>query len=315
MNKIIEILLNNGFDPDISDSKSDSAFLITVNSSLITSIKLFVEKGMDPNKVNCNGKTPLILVPTKGTRDFVFEISGYLFSKGANIHLSDKRGNNALIHNVNCSIMRNIDHTGTINFLLDNGADADKKNNIGNNALMVAIQASDTKTDIRIITSVVQILIDAKTNLDATDKTGRTALMLACKMNSPGRKEVIKMLLKGGADPNALSVKRSSTICFLLMGTNYPIDDIIKVFIDYKVDLNVGDINEKTFLMYMCENSRKNDLNGTIKFILENGADPNLKMKDGVTALQLASKNCLTTSSQKTVRILLDALGAANGMR
>ena len=44
----------------------------------------------------------------------------------------------------------------------------------------------------------------------------------------------------------------------------------------------------------------------TVKLLIENGADINIKEKDGWTALMLACRNSNTESSLETVKLLLE---------
>jgi len=113
-------------------------------------------------------------------------------------------------------------------------------------------------------------------SLDSKNTEGWTALMLACRNSNVGNKEIgleiVKVLLKGGADPNLKNNKGW------------------------------------TALMHASRNSNTDSSIETVELLLSpkgGKADPNLKNNDGNTALMFASRYSNKESSIETVELLL----------
>ena len=76
--------------------------------------------------------------------------------------------------------------------LLQHKANPNIQDNNGWTALMVSCIAEDV--------TIIEILIDAGSNVDIVKQDGLTALMIAC--DYPGNVNIVRCLLKAGANPN-----------------------------------------------------------------------------------------------------------------
>lgn len=94
----------------------------------------------------------------------------------------------------------------------------------------------------------------------------------------------IKKILEHGADPNMDDHQGNVALPFLVHyeGNNPNIIDIIKLFIDFKADLDIQDQNGSTALHYTTNNAYGFEI---ARFLLDNGADPNIENGYGETAL------------------------------
>ena len=70
-------------------------------------------------------------------------------------------------------------------------------------------------------------------------------------------------------------------------------------------NINLKDNDGMTALMHVSYNSKFSS-NKTVKFLLERGANPNLQDKNGHTALMMASGDSNTSSTLETVKTLLE---------
>ena len=125
----------------------------------------------------------------------------------------------------------------------------------------------------RYVTNIplLKLLIEAGADVNAGDKTGHIALMLA------ENTEVIKLLIEAGADVNAQDKYGRTALTY---AENL---EKIKLLIEAGADVNTANKkNRWTALMY-AKNAEK------IKLLIEAGADVNIEDEWGNTALMLAT--------------------------
>ncbi len=164
-----------------------------------------VEKAIsrdDVNKRDNNGNTPLILAAKHGD----FAIVKKLIIKGANIHAKNKDGYDALLalsyFTMNISPLADKGsqksepiaittegHLKTAEYLIQNGADINGKNDDGNTALILATALNKT--------NLAELLLNKGADVNARNQQGSSALIVA---SSKGYSELICPLLRKGAD-------------------------------------------------------------------------------------------------------------------
>jgi ankyrin repeat protein len=302
---ILKILLENNFE---LRNKKKSPFLCSVVLNIEPSVKLFLEHGSDPNNKSSNKETPLMLIYERGTPESVYNISKALIIKGADVNLCNSDNTKTIItYNILASITRNIDFTKTLKLLLDNGADSNYHNKNNRNVLISATNFVKPETNINILIKIFQLLLKYKLDINIT-KCYTSLLGNTCSINHPEKQKLILLLLENGADINIYSkIKNTPPFFCLLDGNSQPIKDILQLFIERKVDFNHKNNDGYTFLMKLVKTSRDKDTDDSIKMLLELGlVDPNIKGPNDMTALQIASENCLTSSSQTTIDLLLE---------
>ena len=182
-----------------------------------------------------------------------------------------------------------------IELLLDRGADVDAPNAAGTTALMLAAAAG--KPD------AVKLLLDRGADVDARDTiNGQTAAMFAAATNSAG---AIKLLAEHGADLNAVSKmlyprnrgenldsfdrdRRYSRgpwlggLTALHFAAREGQMDAIRELMASGADVNVVSATDETPPMTTAIINGYFDIG---KFLVDNGADPNLTSTGGVTPL------------------------------
>lgn len=139
-------------------------------------LKHLVEMGVEVNKKNKRGKTPLHNAVMGGNRDNVLTLMYYR----SDVNTKDEDGNTAL------HLAKN--NAEIVKILIENGAEANSKNNEGNTPLHVA--AANNTYDI------VNILIDNGANINLKNKNHFTPLDVAEEEENVKIAELLKS--KGG---------------------------------------------------------------------------------------------------------------------
>ena len=285
----------------------------------------------DVNLGDSNGVTPLMAaarykVPDKRR----FRVRLFLNAK-ANVNAVGKVGNTAAMH-----LLIHHDDPDTLRMLLDAGAKLDHKNSAGKTMLDLATEKRRS--------ACVKLLNkrkapSAQTAFNARDSHGRTPLMLAVRKKD-GEKE-IQSLLRQGADINARDNGGNTALHHLLtVGQNIDarLDALLAAHPDVNLTTRLGttplmildvcadpkerasrikkllachakvdlkDTGGKTAAMRYVE---KGDNAESLQLLLDAGANPDLKNKDGKTLLQLAQEYKRTAC----VRLLQERLAASS---
>lgn len=172
--------------------------------------------------------------------------------------------------------------------LLNAGADANIKDNIGYTALFNAF-LSNLEED------TIKKIIESGGTINAVDNFGNNFLMtLLIDLNYDIKDEsdmkVIRLLIDNGIDLNYKN-KSGDSILHLVVESFYKFN---KQFIEYLVekgaDINITDNFGITPLILAVMKNNPS----LVEFLLEQGADKELKTKDGKTAIDIANEEQLT---------------------
>ena len=170
--------------------------------------------GYDPSKVY----TPLHYAAALQTP----EIARLLIEHGADVNAEDMAGTTPLLAAVGGS------HLATLRLLIEHGANARAaERTSGQNALMRGVY--DVK--------VARLLLDHGVDVDARDRSGRTALM---QCYSP---QVTALLVERGADINARDVQGATA---LLMAARYQQTECVRLLLQHGADVDVVDSQAET---------------------------------------------------------------------
>ena|GEM_PF-2981904 len=121
----------------------------------------------------------------------------------------------------------------------------------------------------------------ADVNAVLSESGGMTVLIYVSSENNP---DVLRVLIKGGANVNAKLDNGSTSLIMAASESNNP--EVLRVLIEAGADINAKDKDGTTPLMYACgENSNPEFSIALIKA----GADVNAKRNTGLTALMLAA--------------------------
>lgn len=140
---------------------------------------------------------------------------------------------------------------------------------------------------------VVRMLLDAKANANAQDRTGKTPVTIAAERGKP---EVLKALIAAGGNPNSRDQVEGSP---LLWASGLGGPETVAILLDAGADPNVQDVNGMTPLMWAAGVGKPE----TVRLLVNKGADP--KKVDRLTG-ESALMRAVRTGKIETVQILLE---------
>ena len=234
-------------------------------------VKLLIDNGADVNAKTENGNTALMYACENSNS---VEVVKFLIDNGADVNLKNNGGMTALMS------ASDVSHE-LIELLIKSGARVNEVDDNGKSALMYAIISS---SDIE----VVKFLIDNGANVNLKSNDGETALMNAYIR---GNKELVELLINSGADANLISnLKDNYGRAKLMEASEIGNKEAVELLIKSGVGVNEVDDNGKSALMYACEKHiiSSSDIE-VVKFLIDNGADVNIKNNVGQTPLSVSS--------------------------
>ena len=266
--------------------------------SIFVNIKclVLIKAGADLNSVDEDNNTLLHCAVNLGN----YEITKVLLENGANVN-AQGRYNQTPIH---CATLNG--HVEIIELLVNYGADIDMKSDKNLTPLHLAVKKNAVE--------VVEKLIALGANLEEKDNNELTPLHIAVWL---GQMEMVDILVRSGANLNtkgfdnftpiitalihgphfdiiekllkegaAINSRTKRDLTFLHFATMYGLKSLCTLSIVYKADLNAASRSKITPLHYAVHG---NDLE-IVQILLRNGANPNVKDKDGDSLIEYALK-------------------------
>ena len=298
---LLRLLLDKGASVNAVDDRDDSAInraRIFLQADADPVLDLLKSKGAVPNASKLNDSL------RRAIEEKDFDLVKALLGKKADPnHVGQYKSTTVLMEAAESG------QKEIVEALLEDGANPDVKtvrgdadDTLGRTALFFAIQGGHAE--------VVRTLIEKKANVDARTKGGTTPLMLATW--EPKRLEAAKLLLAAGANPSAKAKDgRTPLLIASGNGNNY---QTVKLLLDAGADVTAttkengdvlsvaaasGDTETTKILLTKPFVQRSKDIalmraadGGRLevaKLLLQNGADPNARLSDGRTAIQLAA--------------------------
>lgn len=216
-------------------------------------IKLLLHSGANPYAINDFDQTPVVL-SLQNNRS----LETYM-SHGVNSNLANSN-HQTLLH---FAIMQN--NIEAANILKKYNADVNYRDNLGRSPLFYA------KTP-----EAVYWLVNKKSNINQSDKNGRTSLHLNVIDNNV---DIVKSLLKYKADTN---IKDNNNLAPLAYAKTIK---MMKLLLDNGADPNIVTNKGNTILHNV---TKTNNLKG-IEYLLRANANPNVPDKDGKLAIEYAT--------------------------
>lgn len=161
---------------------------------------------------------------------------------------------------------------------------AQAANECGWTALHLAAQGKEMKKssvkNVKFLPAV-QLLIDAKAPIDATDEDTRTALHRAA---TTGNAETVGALIAAGADVNAADITRWTPMHFACQDGHL---EVVKLLLNAKAPVQRP---EPVCLTPLALATMENQVK-VAELLLKNGADPDLRAKGLASAASIARKD------------------------
>ena len=297
----LQAIIDHGADVNVANKDNVTALMIACQTGNASAINVLLNAGADPNISGFEAFTCLHYAVLGGCSKDALQT---VINNGADVNATDKKNRSAL--NLACDI-GNVD---VIDVLLKAGADTNICEAFnGNTCLHDAVIASCSQETLKAI-------IDHGADMNAANKNGATALIIACQERIIS---AINVLLQAGGDPNiADSVNSATPLHYAIDGgcskevfqkiIDHGADvdavdsdgrtalmiaslkgnvDAITILLNAGADLSISDVYGKTSIHMVKPGSCSKD---ALQTIVDRGADVNAKSIENVTALMIACK-------------------------
>lgn len=302
---IVESLLKSGVDPNITQGNQDEELkknykylrkYLDVNYALkgtgslnlcrtpliiasklgyLSIVKLLVQYNADINQQDSLSFTPLMFAAKEGHR----EIVKYLLELNADIKLKELSGKTAL------KLAVDEKHSKVVELFATQTKSSKKK--IDLEALVFAVE----KRNIELVKS----MFDSSGKLNLKNRHGANALIKAVSLDQI---EIVKLLIKVGADVN---FTYDGEVALYYVTSIEMLDLLLKA----GANPNALDRNNASPLIRILQGKckQKNSLVEMVKLLLDSGADPNLQDRLGFSTLMMA----IISKREDIVTLLIQA--------
>ncbi|PXF42086.1 Ankyrin-3 [Gracilariopsis chorda] len=276
--QLVEQLLKSGAEKDAT-SKSETALHVSAVAEDIHAMKMLLHAGADPNVLNEEKFTPLLICAKNHFVDGV----QLLVDHGADVNISSPEGNTCLHV---CADLKKGKTREVISKLTKAGASLDAFNTVGDQPLHVHI--SEYRTD------GTRSLIEAGADINCLSKSGRTPLMTACDR---GHLEAVRMLLRAGANVN-MENKNKHTAMYYFANSESKTVRALRLLLNAGANISHKDKDGDTVL----HEAALNDHPAVIRFLLHRGIDINACNRSHETPLFQAATNGFIEATEALLR-------------
>ncbi|KAG5277508.1 hypothetical protein AALO_G00118430 [Alosa alosa] len=267
----IEKLITRGVDNLLNltePRQGKGAMHIAAVANNTDMLDFLLSHGASPNVQDKSGKTPVMLAAELGHDGAV----ALLVKHKANVSLLDKDGKGVLFY----CIYPTKRHMRCMHAVLKALSDINNVSLTGQHVLHLACAQADS------CLPMCLLLLERGAHPDARDEaTGRTALMEAARVGSV---ELVRSILRGGADPNALDKTNLHAAHFAAEGGFF---EVIQVLCAYGADVGAVTKAGETPLHYAARGGHAE----CCRFLAQRGCNPKLKNEEGLLARQIAKDN------------------------
>jgi ankyrin repeat protein len=256
-------------------------------------LKKQIASGTDINLLDPDGLTPLMYAAQAGH----LEAMNALLAAGAAVNRAGQKGNTAL----HFSALRN--DSGSAKRLIAAGADLQVLNADNATPLCLAVQAGSPTVEALVEAgaltddsvcagesylfctarsgniTMLNILIDRKTDLNIRSKTGSSALHYAI---TKGHTDVVRLLLDSGANVNTQDRYGWTPLRCAVKGNQL---ESVKLLLDHKADTEIRGNQERTPLLLAAELGYTEIFEALVRA----GADLDARLPSGETVSDVAS--------------------------
>jgi ankyrin repeat protein len=233
------------------------------------------------NNFDARGNTPIINAVVSG----VYEAVKNLLKGGADPNVMSQSNKTALV----LAAERGLYHCARA--LVEAGADVHQKSSASQSPLLAAINSGHAE--------IVSLLVDHKALASEVLSNSQSLLMIATY--SSRNVEIVKRLIRGGADVNYRDSKLTSALMFAAAGGS---EEIVQVLID--AGAHVDDRSDTGCTALLFAASRKHVT--VIQVLLDSGANVNAKDKYGRSAVGILMEYSASQDEavDKMIRLLYE---------
>ncbi|XP_050408666.1 serine/threonine-protein phosphatase 6 regulatory ankyrin repeat subunit B [Patella vulgata] len=278
---VVDVLLKaHGCVVNLSDGLGITPFMLAVEQNETQIAKLLFQHGVDVNKQDILGKSPLHRAIQNGNKIIVDDL---LKAHGCDVNLSDGEG----ITPIMLAVEQN--KTQIAKLLFQHGVDVNKQDTFGKSPLHRAIQNGNK--------IIVDDLLKAHgCDVNLSDGEGITPVMLAVEQNET---QIAKLLFQHGVDVNKQDTFGKSPLHRAIQnGNKIIVDDLLKA---YGCDVNLSDGKGITPLILAVEQNETQ----IAKCLHQHGANINKQDINGRSPLHRAIQN----GNKSIVSVLLEIHG------
>ncbi|KAJ5738869.1 hypothetical protein N7493_002024 [Penicillium malachiteum] len=252
--RTIKVFLDKGVaDLERQDTSCRTILFHAVSTDNEEVIKVILSYGAELNHRDISGNTPLI--------DAVLGLCPRalraLLKAGADVNIVDSDGRNALFH---CANSQAVGFEGQLPYyemavaLLEHGADTEVEDHRHRTALLVACKGSTGGKKTKPPRAIVELLLEAGTNIEHKDWDGKTALSLAVE---EGHDEIAQLLITQHADLESRDKSLSTPLFHAAREGHY---STAKILIEKGADINAVDNMGNTPLAMAIDRFRRENL-------------------------------------------------------
>ncbi|KAB8276988.1 ankyrin repeat-containing domain protein [Aspergillus minisclerotigenes] len=302
---LVKLLIQEGSDINSRDYRGLTPLCHAAGNGYVEVVKVLIDQGLNPEVIDDVYSTALSVAVWQG-HESIIQI---LLSTRVSVHcgvdfLSDsvRKGHDTMLKllleqdaYMDSTILREMlnnaalyGHESIVTLLLRRNNDASFEDHW---RISLSVAASNNHV------GVVKIFLDKGINPDSWGYMGRTALSSAAYY---GCEEVLKFLLKMGADPNAPNEDGSCPLICMLKGCYAQRPEqpkILELLLANGADLDLKDGDGRTPLSWAA----RQGVIHTTQFLLERNADPNSRDTHGRSPLFWG---VMTRHSQEIVKLL-----------
>jgi ankyrin repeat protein len=289
-------LIEAGADVNARDAEGNTPLILASFYAAPQCVELLLEKGADPNVANRSGVTALIRAATN------YKKTRLLIDAGAKVGVrTADLGNTPLI-----LAARRAGNSRTVQFLLERGARAAERDEVGISPIMVGAASGDVET-VRLLLDAGAIAGDfpeSNHSKAAARAAGyRTPLMWAAYHNNL---PMIRLLLERGADPNQATIYGNS----LSQACWNDSVEAAKILINRGAKVDTRDPFAGFTPLHWAAASEKlrPDL---VKLLLVSGADPNAAGGEPVEAFKMVPQTPRLIAERRGYSAIVEALAGA----
>jgi len=270
--EVVELLIEAGADVTILDDESRSPLMLAVKGNYGEVAAVLVKSGADPNTpyVDSEGESHNLLFDAIMVENEEFAKS--LIEKGADLYHKDEKKVTTLLQACHRGL------TDIVGMLLKkHGGKEGYINDASEDGITPLIAASSEGQE-----DIVKMLVKAKTDINSADKDDTTALMAAA---ARGHLSVVTELLKAGADVNAFNADGHTALMFAYNGKNQ-VETLWERYNQFLIEAEAEKTEEEVDDggTGPVIQEALNNHTSLIELLLKNGADINMKDKEGHAA-------------------------------
>lgn len=314
---MLDFFVSQGLDLKSTDEDGNNAFNYAARTGNIEMMNQLKDKGLEYKKLNNIGGNAMLFA-AQGTRNKSnsIEVYKYLEKLGIEPNVTTKKGTTPL--HILASRSKDIE---VIDYFIKKGVNANQVDGEGNTPLMIAAYRNDL--------AVVEVLKGETKDINVANKKGETALNNAVAGNTA---EVVNYLLGEGAETNDKTgkalidsyrpgkEKELEAILSSLYSAEFNPSGIqadrntllhcaaekdnlklVQMAVSWEMDINAKNDDGNTALMIAAMKASNTEV---LKYLLDKGADVNLKTEFGERAYDLASENELLAKSNADINFL-----------